>query len=121
MSEARRSTVTWVVLIGALAALVLVGATYGRRKQAEAMHHLFFAETALPAVSLQACLGQGLPLAGGWKESAGHHQQAWDATKHLLVDVADQGAHRRVELSSLGGQPLDGQQNEALRRCLAAG
>lgn len=121
MTEARRSTVTWVVLIGALAALVLVGATYGRRKQAEAMLHLLFAETALPAADVQACLAQGLPLAGGWKDGQPHHRVGWNASRQLMVDVADQGARRRVEFYSLGGQPLSAQQSEALRRCLATG
>jgi hypothetical protein len=118
----RRGLVGWPLLLGSLAALVIFAATFGHSRQAKELRHLLFANTALPAAPLSACLMQRLPLEGQWLSAPDKPGRvgAWNARRDLMVEVMDAGAKgRRVEMSSIGGRSLTAPEAEGLRLCLS--
>jgi len=120
----QRAWLGWALLLGALVALVVLAMTVGHRRQAEEMRHLLFANTALPAQGLSACLMRQLPLEGRWLASSDKPGRigAWNTARDLMVEVIDAGAKgRRVELSSRGGRTLTVAEAEGLRACLVGG
>lgn len=118
----QRAWLGWTLLLGALAALVLLALTVGHRRQAEEMRHLLFANSMLPASQLSACLMQRLPLEGQWLPSPDKAGTvgAWNGQRDLMVEVIDGGAKgRRMEMSSRGGRAMTPAEAEALRTCLS--
>jgi hypothetical protein len=113
--------VSWIVLMGALFALLLFAGSYGRRKQEAELRHLLFADTGLPAADLRDCLAGELPLTGRWETVGPARDQAWNEARHLRVELIDEGEHRRLEVSTPRGRPLRDQESAALHHCLSPG
>lgn len=122
--QKKRAWLGWPLLLGSLAALFAIALTFGHTRQAAEMRHLLFANTALPAAPLSACLMHRLPLEGHWLPAPDKPGTtgAWNATRDLMVEVIDAGAKgRRVQMSSRGGRALSAHESEGLRTCLAGG
>jgi hypothetical protein len=121
----RNFAATWVLLLGAILALVVFAQAYGDRKREKQIRPLLFANSGLPAALLSTCLAQRPPLTGRtWDLVAGNPPRVsrWNMARGMRVDIIDANAKgRRIEIATPEGRPLSEQEAEALRRCLAGG
>ncbi len=114
----------WAVLLGALAALFAFAATYARHKEDSVMRLTLFANSALPAGGLRACLVRRVLLTkGDWRAAPRDalRQQSWNSARTIEADVIDHRSARRLEIFTPGGKPLGDAQSEAVKTCLRGG
>jgi hypothetical protein len=124
-SPPRRAILTWILLLGALLALLVFAQNYGERKREREVRPLLFANTGLATNQLAFCLAEKMPLTGkSWDMADGSPVRIvrWNTARGLRIAIIDAAAKgRRVEISTVGARPLRDQEAEALRRCLAGG
>lgn len=90
------------VMLALIAGLVVLALTIGERERKAEMRNVLFANSALSADDLRACLAQGI------------------TARDMRLVVSSRGKGSRLELSSRGGRRPDKAEAEALRTCLSA-
>ncbi len=129
MSEAssppRWAIVTWILLLGAIGALLVFASWYGAQKREREVRLLLFANSRLPAGQLADCLETRMPLTmERWTPVDGEPRRIvnWNVARGLRITVINAASRgRRIEIATPDSRPLRLQEAQALRRCLAGG
>lgn len=121
----RWAILTWILLLGAIVALLVFAQDYGERKREREVRPLLFAHSRFSADQLAYCLAEGMPLTDkSWLpvDGAAGRVVRWNTSRGLRIEIIDAATKgRRIEIATLGGRLLRDQEAEALRRCLAGG
>jgi hypothetical protein len=113
----------WVILLGAVIALVAVAAFFEWRKN-DSVRLVLVANSALTAGGLEACLSKRVLLTSNdWLVSAEEaaRRQAWNGARTIEADVSDLRTSRRLQVFTVAGKPLSDEQSESVKTCLRGG